>query len=63
MDKIEYSNKLADLIGNGGYGKVKKDPTLNTETKLSQILSKNKDLIPQKKHRQLTQHSRKLPHI
>ena len=28
MDRVEYSNKLADLIGNGGYCKVKKDPTL-----------------------------------
>ncbi len=28
MDKLEYSNKLADLIGNGGYCKVKKNPTL-----------------------------------
>ena len=27
MDRVEYSNKLADLIGNGGYCKIKKDPT------------------------------------
>ena len=47
MDSVDYSNKLADLIDNGGYCKVKKDPTLKTERKLSQILSKNKDLIPQ----------------
>ena len=33
MDRVEYSNKLADLIGNGGYCKVKKDPTLKTEKK------------------------------
>ena len=24
MDNVEYSNKLADLIGNGDYSKVKK---------------------------------------
>ena len=46
MDKVEYSKKLADLIGNGGYCKVKKVPTLKTERKLSQILGKNKDLTP-----------------
>ena len=46
LDRVEYSNKLADLIGNGGYCKVKKDPTLKTERKLSQILGKNKDFIP-----------------
>ena len=63
MDRVEYSNKLADLIGNGGYCKVKKDPTLKTERKLSQILGKNKDLIPQTKYRQLIQHYSKLPHI
>ena len=45
VDRVEYSNKLADLIGNGGYCKVKKDPTLKRERKMSQILGKNKDLI------------------
>ena len=45
-DRVEYSNKLADLIGNRGYCKVKKEPTLKTEGKLSQILGKNHDLIP-----------------
>ena len=28
MDRVEYSRKLADLISNGGYCKVKKDTTL-----------------------------------
>ena len=55
-DRVEYSNKLVDLIGNGGYCNVKKDPNLKTERKLSQILGKNKDLIPQIKYRQLIQH-------
>ena len=63
MGRREYSNKLADLIGDGGYCKVKKDPTLKTERKLSQILGKNKDLIPRTKYRQLIQHYSKLPHI
>ena len=63
MDRVEYSNKLTDLIGNGGYCKVKKDPTLKTERKLSQILGKYKDLKPQTKYRQLIQHYSKLPHI
>ena len=63
MDRVEYSNKLANLIGNGGYCKVKKDSTLKTEKKLSQILGKNKDLILQTKYRQLIQHHSKLPHI
>ena len=63
MDRVEYSNKLVDLIDNGGYRKVKKDPTLKTERKLSQILGKNKDLIPQTKYRQLFQHYSKRPHI
>ena len=54
---------LADLIGNWGYYKVKNDPTMETERKLSQILCKNKDLIPQTKYRQLIQHYSKLPHI
>ena len=63
MDRLDYSNKLADLIGSGGYCKVKKDPTLKMERKLSQILGKNKDLIPQTKYRELIQHYSKLPHI
>ena len=63
MDMVEYSNKLADLIGNGGHCKIKKDPPPKTERKLSQILGKNKDLIPQTKYRQLIQHYSKLPHI
>ena len=45
------------------YYKVKKDPTLKTERKLSQILGKNKELIPQTEYRQLIQHYSKLPHI
>ena len=63
MDRLEYSIKLADLIGNGGYSKVKKDPTLKTERKLSQISGKNKGLTPQTKYRQLIQHYSKLSHI
>ena len=43
--------------------KVKKGQTLKTERKMSQILSKNKDLIPQIKHRQLNQHNSKLTQI
>ena len=62
-DRVEYSNKLADLIGNSSYCKVKKDPTLKTERKLSQVLGKNKDLIPQTKYKQLIQHYSQLPHI
>ena len=42
---------------------VKKDPTLKTEWKLSQIVGKNKDLIPQTKYRLLIQHYSKLPHL
>ena len=47
MDRVEYSNKLADLVANGGYCKMKKDPTLNMERKLSQILCKDKYIISQ----------------
>ena len=54
MGEVKYSNKLTYLIDNGGYCKVKKDPTLKTERMLSQILCKNKDFIPQTKCRQLT---------
>ena len=50
MDRVEYSNKLADLMGNGGHCKAKKDPPVKTERKLSHILGKNKDLIPQIKY-------------
>ena len=63
MDKLEYSIKLADLISNGGYCKIKKDQTQKTKKKLSHILSKNKDLKPQMKYRQLMQHYSKLLHI
>ena len=42
---------------------LKKDPILKTERKLSQILGKKKDLIPQTKYRQLIQPFSKLPHI
>ena len=61
MDKVEYSNKLTDLIASGGYCKVKMDPTFKTKKKLSQNLCKNKDLTPQMKYRQFMQHYRKLP--
>ena len=60
---VEYSNKLVDMNSRGDYGKIKKNPLLYTERKLSQILCKNKDLIPQIKYRQLTQHYCKLPYI
>ena len=63
MDRVEYSNKLAELIDNGANSKVKKDPTLKTERKLSQILGKNKDLLPKTKYRQLMQMYSTLPHI
>ena len=63
IDNVEYSNKSMDLIGKGGYCKVKKDPTLKMERKLWQFLSKNNDLIPQTKLRQLIQHYSKQPHI
>ena len=63
IDRMEYSNKLADLIENCCYCKEKKDLTLKTERKLSRILSKNKDLISQINYRQLIQHCSKLPHI
>ena len=63
MDRVEYTNKLADLISNGGYCKVKKDLTLKMERKMSLILGKNKDLIPQTKYKQLIQHYSKVPHI
>ena len=49
MDTIEYlTSKLADLIGHDSYSKIKKkkNPTLKTEKMPSQILSKNKDLLP-----------------
>ena len=42
MDNVEYSDKLLDLNGNGEYCKVKRDPNLKTQMKLSQILSKAK---------------------
>ena len=54
MDKVEYSNKLTDLTGNGGYCRVKKGPTLKTEMKQSWILNKNKDLIPQMKYSRIS---------
>lgn len=41
MDKLEYSEKLASLVGNGKY-KVKKDLILKTERKLSLILTKTR---------------------
>ena len=31
MDKVEYTNKFADLIGNSGYSKEKPDPEDRTE--------------------------------
>ena len=63
MDRAKYSTKLADSIGNVGYCKVKKDLTLKTDRKLSQILGKYRDLISQTKYRQLIQHYSKLPHL
>ena len=45
MDKVKYSGgkkkKLANLIGNGGYGKIKYDLTLKMKRKLSQVLRTN----------------------
>ena len=45
------------------YPVLKRNPILKTERKLLQILNKNKDLIPQKKYRQITQQYSKLPHM
>ena len=63
MDKSDYTRKLEDHISNGRYSKVKKDPTMKTERKLSQILIKNQDHFAPKTNRQLSQRYTKLPHI
>ena len=55
MDRVKYSTWLAMV--------VIKELTMKMKRMLSQIFSKNKDLIPQMKYRQLTQHYSKLPHI
>ena len=61
MDKSDYTRKLEDLISNGSYSKVKKDPTMKTECKL--LLIKNKDHFAPKTYRQLLQCYTKLTHI
>lgn len=35
MNNLEYSKKMANLVGDGSYNKMKKDPTLKNEIKLS----------------------------
>lgn len=42
IDKTEYTGKLEDIIGNGTYSKVKKNLTMKTERKLTQVLKKTK---------------------
>lgn len=41
MNKLKNSEESANLVGYGSYGKMGKDPTLETDRKLSQILNKN----------------------
>ena len=62
MDKSDYTRKLEDHISSSSDSKVKKDPTIKTERKLSQILIKNKDHFAPKTYRQLSQRYTKLPH-
>lgn len=47
----------------GGYCQIKKNPTLKIERKLSQVLSKIKDLIPPAKCGELVQHYSKVTHL
>lgn len=32
IDKLEYSNELVDIVKDGSFSKVKKDPTLKTKS-------------------------------
>lgn len=41
MGKLEYTEILSSLVENHNYSKVKKNSTLKTERKLSQILKKD----------------------
>ena len=63
LDKTAYDEKLTNIIKSGKYRILKKDPTLSTERKLSQLLKKNKDNLSPLKYRQITQHYNKLAHI
>lgn len=63
INKLKYPTKLASVHKDGSYSKIKKNLTLKTETKLSQILNKNNDYFAVDKYRQLTQYYSKLRHI
>ena len=38
LNKTDYQQKLRDIIENGNYKIIKKDPTLTTERKLKSLL-------------------------
>lgn len=63
MDQLRYARKLESLFLYDNYTKVKKEPTLKTVRKLSQILNNNKDYFALNRHRQLIQCYTKFPHM
>ena len=65
MNKTDYKEKLASMVNNGTYSKLKRNPAPSTERKLTKILKKNKDrgYLTDSQYRYLNQHHSKVPHI
>ena len=65
MNKEEYNHKMNNLVSDGTYTRLKKDPTATTERKLTKLLKKNKEKgnLTDSQYRQLNQHHSKLPHM
>uniref|UniRef100_A0A3B5LXL8 Uncharacterized protein n=1 Tax=Xiphophorus couchianus TaxID=32473 RepID=A0A3B5LXL8_9TELE len=49
MDKIEYNNKIKELLDDGSYTKIKRDPTNSLVTQTNKIISDSTALIDQSK--------------
>ncbi|XP_075923264.1 uncharacterized protein LOC142924610 [Petromyzon marinus] len=45
MDKTEYNNKIQELLNDGSYTKIKRDPTNSLVTKTNKIISDSTALI------------------
>ncbi|XP_050510634.1 uncharacterized protein LOC126887260 [Diabrotica virgifera virgifera] len=63
MNKIQYEDKITDLITNGPYSKLTKDPTKTLENKIYRALFKFKNDLTYYQRKLMTPHYSKTPHF
>lgn len=63
LNKVDYSQKIQDVLKAGKYTLLKKDPTKSYESKIEKTLRKHKAFLTDKQRKLLTPHHSKTPHM